>query len=75
MLSWWYGPGWAFGPWLGLIWLGLWAAVIVFLVRRRRGWWQGGRSGEDVLAERYARGEITEQEYRQRRAVLRERQQ
>jgi uncharacterized membrane protein len=27
--------------------------------------------GEDVLAERYARGEITEEEYRQRASVLR----
>ena len=40
----------------------------------RRGWYhrQGG-SGEAVLGERYARGEITEEEYRRRRAVLRER--
>ena len=31
----------------------------------------GGPSGESVLAERFARGEIDEQEYRQRREVLR----
>jgi putative membrane protein len=30
------------------------------------------RSAEDVLAERYARGEIDEQEYRSRRDVLRQ---
>ncbi|HEX2090061.1 MAG TPA: SHOCT domain-containing protein [Actinomycetota bacterium] len=30
------------------------------------------RSGEAVLAERYAKGEISEEEYRQRKAVLRE---
>jgi putative membrane protein len=53
----------------------LWLSVIVafaFLFRRRRwGHWHGG-SGEAVLGERYARGEITEEEYRQRITVLRE---
>ncbi|MBA2273203.1 MAG: SHOCT domain-containing protein [Actinobacteria bacterium] len=32
-------------------------------------------SGEAVLAERYARGEVTEEEYRDRLAVLRQRRQ
>jgi putative membrane protein len=50
----------------------VWIAVIlglVFLFRRRRGHWQA-ESGQSVLAERYARGEITEEEYRQRASVL-----
>ena len=36
----------------------------------RWGHWHGG-SGEAVLAERFARGEITEEEYRQRISILR----
>lgn len=65
----WAGP-WA-GPWF-LVFPLLWLAVIVtvaFLVRRRGRWHTP--SGEGVLAERFARGEISEDEYRQRLAVLR----
>jgi putative membrane protein len=54
----------------------LWLAVIagLFFLFRRRSWRYGrSASGADVLAERYARGEITEEEYRQRLRVLRER--
>ncbi|GAA3367959.1 hypothetical protein GCM10020367_64500 [Streptomyces sannanensis] len=35
-----------------------------------RGW--GQRRAEELLAERFARGEIDEDEYRRRRALLRE---
>ncbi|MEU9759182.1 SHOCT domain-containing protein [Streptomyces sp. NPDC047985] len=34
--------------------------------------WGGGRRAEDLLAERFARGEIDEDEYRRRLTVLRE---
>jgi putative membrane protein len=55
----------------------IWLTVIVGLVFLFRRWsWRGydrRSSGADVLAERYARGEITEDEYRQRLRVLRER--
>lgn len=59
----------------------LWFALIVggfffFGSRMRRGVQQHPfRSGEAVLAERYARGEVTEEEYRERLAVLRQRRQ
>jgi putative membrane protein len=56
-------------PLFPLLFLGLWIAVVVTFVRRRRHWHH--QSGESVLAERYARGEIDESEYRDRRAVLR----
>ena len=46
--------------------------AVAFLFGRRRWGHRHGGSGEEVLGERYARGEITEQEYRQRIAVLRE---
>jgi len=67
----WHHHGWF--PWFPLVplfFFGLWIFLFAFVFRRR---WRmgGGPSGEAVLAERYARGEIDEQEYRQRRAVLR----
>ena len=62
------------GPWV-LVFPLFWLAVVagfVFLFRRRRGT-DHIRSGQAVLAERYARGEISEEEYRTRAAVLKER--
>jgi putative membrane protein len=47
--------------------------VVAFFVWRRRGWrCAPDASGEAVLGERYARGEITEDEYRERLRVLKE---
>jgi putative membrane protein len=64
--------GWHGGPWF-LFFPLFWIALLVgawFLFRRRddRG---RGRSAEEILGERYARGEITAEEYRERREVLR----
>jgi putative membrane protein len=66
--------GWGPGPWIGLVWLAIWGMVIFFAVTRwrRRGPWRSGHSGESVLAERYARGEIDADEYRTRLATLKE---
>lgn len=68
-----HGPGW----WIVfpiLFWVAAAALVATFFWRRRHGWCAPTRvSGEAVLGERYARGEITDAEYRQRLAVLRER--
>lgn len=66
---------WAAGGWWPLfpiLWFVLWAGVVtvVVLVVRRHG---ATRSGQAVLAERYARGEIGETEYADRLAVLRRR--
>ncbi|MGH3359655.1 MAG: SHOCT domain-containing protein [Nocardioidaceae bacterium] len=68
----WDGPG----PWWPIFPI-LWLLVIVgvvFAVSRfgRRRWYAGTHSGESKLAERFASGEIGEQEYRERLAVLRE---
>jgi uncharacterized membrane protein len=38
---------------------------------RRRDERERGHSADEILGERYARGEITAEEYRQRREVLR----
>jgi putative membrane protein len=74
-----HGDGWGDGPgpWIAFPFtlFFLWLAVIAFVVWRfRRG---GGapwarHNGQSVLAERYARGDITADEYRERRDVLRE---
>jgi putative membrane protein len=60
-------------PWFPLVPLAFVAAwfVLFWLVFRRR--WRGfpGPSAEAVLAERFARGEIEESEFRERRSVLR----
>ena len=73
MLAAWCGYGAAGGHWFlifPLLWLALIVGAIVLFVRRGSLHRHTG-SGEDVLAERYARGEITEEEYRQRASVLR----
>jgi len=69
-------PWWPIFP---IFWLLVVLAVIVTVVtiRRRRGYGCGpsdgqGRSGLERLAERYAAGEIDEDEYRTRRGVLEE---
>ena len=66
----WDGPG----PWI-LVPVLFWALLIGFVVWqvRRAGWPPSARhAGRSVLDERYARGEITADEYRERRDVLRE---
>ena len=75
------GPGW--WPLIPLFWLT--AFVLFFFIAARLGWWgrrrayfddrgwrDGSREGKARLAERFASGEIDEQEYRSRLAVLEE---
>jgi putative membrane protein len=60
------------GPWFLLFPL-FWFLVLFtafWLFRRRGGGWHRTSSAEEVLGERYARGEITAEEYRQRLGVL-----
>jgi putative membrane protein len=66
-----WGPG---GMWLGPIWMIIWlavlVAVIVAIVRWLSGTGAGYRSSStarDILAERYARGEIDREEYLKRK--------
>ncbi|WP_221623128.1 SHOCT domain-containing protein [Micromonospora globispora] len=73
----WDGPGHGDGPgwWLifpVLFWLVVLSAV-GYLAWRRSPAQQARSAGERTLAERYARGEITEDELRLRRGVLRRR--
>ena len=71
---------WGGWPWLAPLWILLWIAVIVtviFLLSRRGGWWCGprsraGRGPQEILADRFARGEIDATEYRARLDTLRQ---
>ena len=70
------GWGWAFMVLGTVLFWAIVIAGIVLLVRRgRRGnsWGSSRPSPEELLAQRFARGEIDEAEYRQRLAVLAER--
>lgn len=81
-----YG-GWGWGGWIltavaMTLFFALVITVVVALVRYLGGGHRGpaapgalpGRRPEDLLAERFARGEIDDEEYRRRILVLREHQ-
>ena len=72
---------WGAWPLLAPLWILLWIVVIATVIRvvsrRRGGLWCGpprvsGPAGAQTLAERFARGEIDEAEYRSRLDVLRQ---
>ena len=70
--GWWHesGPGgwaWLWAPVLLLLWAGLTAAVVWSVTRSTRPRERSGTErAREVLAERYARGELTTDEYRER---------
>jgi|BarGraNGADG00212_1021973.scaffolds.fasta_scaffold119097_2 putative membrane protein len=81
----WHHDGWGGGGWLlmGLLMLLFWAVVVgavVWAVRNRgtghphtpppASFAPPGWGARQILDERFARGEISEEEYRQRRGVL-----
>jgi putative membrane protein len=70
----WDGDGPAFWPIFPILWILVIAAVIVTAVRfrRRHDAAAPSRAGEARLAEMFAAGEVSEEDYRTRRAVLRE---
>lgn len=83
--GWMWGNGWGWGGWvlMGVVMVLFWAGVITAIVLAvrylvRSGGASGGSSRyepphpEDVLAGRFARGEIDEDEYRRRITLLRE---
>lgn len=72
---WWWHDNWGWGAWLAMTatMLVVWALGIGALVSLLRSN-SGARrrpTPEDVLAERFPRGEIDEEEYRKRRELLR----
>lgn len=73
-------PGWGHGPGAGgpgwwlvfpIVFWALVLSVVGYLIYRRSPKQQARSAAERTLAERYARGEISEEELRQRRTVLR----
>jgi len=64
--GWWWvmGIGW-------LIFLAIVVTVGIVLARSLSSRDRGSRSAQDILADRFARGEIDEDEYRKRRDALR----
>jgi putative membrane protein len=71
----WDGDGPPFWPIFPILWFLAFItfATLVVLLRRRHCGYAPRRSGEARLAEMYATGEISDEEYRARRSVLRER--
>jgi putative membrane protein len=75
----WHDHGWFwFWPLVPLFWLLVFFLFVrLFFWRGRRGPWahyhQAGPDARAILAERYARGEITHDEYRERLGNLEER--
>jgi putative membrane protein len=73
-----HGDGWGHydgpGPWIPFVFLVFWLSVIALVAWRfRRGGPPWARhDGQSVLADRYARGDISAEEYRERRDVLKE---
>jgi len=86
--GWMWGNGWGWAGWvlICVVMVLFWALLIIAIVLAIR-YLVGSRdtsagtpsyrpsqSGEDLLAERFARGEIDEDEYRRRMTVIREHQ-
>ncbi len=65
-----WGPWMFAGPLFGLLWLAAIAIGVFLLVRYLRDG-HGADRARDILDERYARGELTTQEYRERLEQLR----
>ncbi len=63
-MGWGYGNGMGWGGWFGMIsfWV-LLVVAIVLAVQWGRGRGFGGETPLDVLKKRYARGEITKEEF------------
>ena len=64
-----FGWGWVLMVIMLLVLVALTVLVVRHFADTRRG---SRRAADDVLAERFARGEIDEEEFRRRRAALRD---
>ncbi len=72
MMWWWndYGPGpWMyFGPVFFIVMMVACAVMMMFMMRGHRG--GHGGAAQQILKERFARGEIDKAEYEERRRLL-----
>jgi putative membrane protein len=62
---------WIVAPLFWLLWIGVIASVVYFVVRGRPRRWHGDDRAKAILAERLARGEISTEEFRERLDALR----
>lgn len=70
----WGGPPFPFfflGPIFGLLWIGLLVLGVYLVLRAFRNQNRPGSRAKDILDERFARGELSSEEYRQRLEQLR----
>ncbi len=65
-----HGHWWIVASFFWALWLVVLGSVL-FLVFRRRSCWRGWNRAEAILAERFARGEISTEEFRERQDALR----
>ncbi len=69
------GGAWIFGPIMMILFVALIVAVVVLIVRRLGGGATQGtkpKAAQDILEERFARGEIDKDEFEARRQALRD---
>jgi putative membrane protein len=57
---------WFVFPFFWLLWVGVIASVIYFVFRGKSRRWNGHDRAKAILAERFARGEISGEEFRER---------
>lgn len=67
----WHAAFWPFFLLIPLLWIAVIVAIFIVVGRRRMHWHSPAHLAEQTLAERFARGDIDEVEYRARLEVLR----
>ena len=71
-MMWWNGSGWGWF-WMSFSMIVFWGLVafgIVWLVRSTRTPTEHRHDAEDILAERFAHGDLSAEEYEERKKVL-----
>lgn len=66
----WFAPWMYFGPVMMIVFIVICAAVMFVMMRACMGQHRSGDHALDILRERYARGEINQAEYEDRRRLL-----
>jgi putative membrane protein len=62
---------WIVAPFIWLLWVAVIATIVYVVVKRRSRRWNGHDGAKAILAERFARGEISGDEFRERLDALR----
>ena len=61
---------WIVAPFVWALWLAVLGTILYFVFRGRRRW-SGDHRAKAILAERFARGDISTEEFRERMDALR----